>query len=97
MNTEIRLAAELVYNKELRFWPRDRALYDRYEDGMPDGHLDLREIIEIMGPIAFCNALAVIYDAGLSFSGCLSAMDLAIRKKVDWLREKETSDEEVQA
>lgn len=89
MNTEIRLASELVYQKEMRYWPRDRELNDRYKEGMPDERLTLHEIIDVMGMIAFCNALAALYDAGLSFSGCMAAMDDAIRRKYHEISSKE--------
>lgn len=94
MNTEIRLAAELVYNKELRYSTTfSHALVD---NGAPrDRRMILSELVKEMGILSFSNALIDLHDAGMDFASILIAMDEAIRKRLNIIQTE--MDEEVQA
>ena len=94
MNTEIRLAAELVYQTELRFSFMDRALFDKYTEGCLHERLSLEQIVDLMGRLSFCNSLVYLYSAGMSFASILDADDRAIRLKIAHMKEEEAAEED---
>lgn len=93
MNTEIRLASELVFQTEMLYSFMDRALFDKYMEGRLHEQLTLDQIIDLMGPISFCNALADLNNAGMAFTNMLEAMDRAIRLKVAFMSEEDKAEE----
>ena len=94
MNTEIRLAAELVFQTEMLYSFMDRALFDKYMEGRLHEQLTLDQIIDLMGPISFCNSLVYLYSAGMSFASILDADDRAIRLKIAHMKEEEAAEED---
>ena len=93
MNTEIRLASELVFQTEMLYRFMDRALFDKYMEGRLHEQLTLDQIIDLMGPSSFCNALASLNNAGMAFMDMLKAMDRAIRLKVAFMSEEDKAEE----
>lgn len=93
MNTETRLAAELVYQKELRYGTTfSHALVD---NGAPrDRRMTLEECVDELGPLSFCTALIDLYNAGLGFSSILLAMDLAVRKRLNIMQAEMDEEDE---
>lgn len=82
MNTEVRLAAELVYQNELRY-TNDYHIMNTLAAGMTQENvlIPLETMVNVLLPNGFCAMLCLLSKAGMSFIDIQWSIDSAIRRK----------------
>lgn len=93
MNTESRLGAEIVYQKELRYADDGHLIRQLTKVLPPEGVLiPLEKMVDILLPHGFCEMMCMLYGAGMDFIDIQISIDAAIRRKY-----REIDSKEVQA
>lgn len=90
MNTESRLGAEVVYQKELRYADGGHLLRQLTKGLPPEGVLiPLEKMVDILLPHGFCAMMCTLYGAGMDFIDIQISIDAAIRRKYHEIDSKE--------